>query len=269
MGYRVYRPKGLKQGKPSLISYDADGQPIKMAEGIFTPEQFANLQKVLTERANKGTKIQSKNSTPYLDILKCGRCGGNWYLSQKSWTLRDGTKKTEPRLRCSSFVSGHACGMPAFHEPSKVFSLIKDTILEDIGDYEVVHREYAKGSENLARKTELETSIKHYMKELEPGGRFHGTGFMEQQAMETLTGLNNELKQIDPDSVSDRWVYESKGMTYRAHWDTEGRIKMENDLRRAGITFVIQEDGYGDLLIPEDVKERLVVRKDYFQTQKV
>ncbi|KPI24590.1 Resolvase domain-containing protein [Actinobacteria bacterium OV320] len=269
MGYRVYRPKGLKQGKPSLISYDTDGTPIKIAEGIFTPEEFANLQKVLTDRANKGIKTQGKNATPYLDIMKCGRCGSNWYLSQKTWTLRDGTKKTEPRLRCASFVGGNACGMAAFHEPDKVFSLVKDTILEDIGDYEVVHREYAKGSENLARKLELEASISHYMKELEPGGRFKVGGFIERQAMETLTSINNELEQIDPDSVEDRWIYESKGMTYRAHWETEGRVKMEEDLRRAGITFVIQEDGYGDLLIPEDVKERLIVRRDYFQEQKI
>jgi hypothetical protein len=106
------------------------------------------------------------------------------------------------------------------------------------------------------------------MRELEPGGQFKVGGFIEKQAMDTLNALGNELSKIDPETTEDRWTYESKGVTYRRHWETEGEDQMEEDLRRAGITFVIHQD-HADLNIPEDVKERLVVRDDFFKKQKV
>lgn len=267
MGYRVYRPKGHKQGQPSAIAYDTDGEPIKVSDGIFTPEEFQTIQKALEQRNVKGRKAQSRR-TPFLGIIKCGTCGRNYYDTEKSWVRASGEVMREARLRCASFANGGVCGAPVIPDPKKLYATLRRTVLEELGDFEVVYRTYARGSENLARKVELEASIQHYMSELEPGGQFKVGGFIEKQAMETLNALGNELSKIDPETTEDRWTYESKGVTYRRHWEVEGEDQMEEDLRRTGITFVIHQD-HADLNIPEDVKERLVVRDDFFKKQKI
>ena len=262
MGYRVHRPKGHKQGQPPLISYETDGAPVKIAEGIFAKEEFDEIQHILEVRSNKGVKAQNKR-TPYLGIIKCGRCGCNWYDTQKTWTRASGEVIRTSRLRCASYLE-RSCGAKAINEPSKIYDLLRDTVLEEIGDQEVVHREYARGSENLTRKLHLEEQISHYMRELEPGGSFTMGGFIEDRARETLNSLGRELAEIDPESTEDRWIYESKGVTYRQHWESRGPDQMEDDLKRGGITFVLYDD-YAELSVPEDVKERLVVRSDFFE----
>ncbi|MEU0158969.1 recombinase family protein [Streptomyces sp. NPDC006261] len=267
MGYRVYRPKGLKQGLPSLIAYNTNGEPLKISEGIFTKEEFDNLQRILAARANKEVR-QLNNRTPFLGIMKCGVCGSNWYDTQKVWTRASGEIMRATRLRCSSYVSGGSCGIKAFDNPQEVYDLLKNTVLEEIGEYEVVHRRYTRGDESLAHKIRLEEQISHYMSELEPGGSYRDGGFIETKAKETLASLGRQLAAIAPEAVEDRWTYESQGVTYREHWEKHGLAKMEEDLTRSGITFVIFDD-HADLNVPEDVKQRLVVRKDFFGGKRV
>ncbi|KQX43501.1 hypothetical protein ASD97_25855 [Streptomyces sp. Root63] len=267
MGYRVYRPKGLKQGQPSLIAYNTEGEPIRLAEGIFTKEEFDRLQEILAARANKEVR-QQNNRTPFLGTMKCGVCGSNWYDTQKVWERKSGEVMRATRLRCSSYVNGGSCGMKAFDDPQEVYDLLKNTVLEEIGDFQVIHRKYTRGDDSLAQKIKLEEQISHYMSELEPGGSYRDGGFIEAKAKETLTSLGRQLAAIDPESVEDRWTYESQGVTYREHWEKHGLKKMEEDLVRSGITFVIFED-HADLNVPEDVQQRLVVRKDFFGQKKV
>ena len=266
MGYRVYRPTGHKQGKPPLISYSTDGKPIKVSQGIFTKEEFNRIQGILEARSNKEVKPKNKR-TPFLGTIKCGRCGKNWYDTPKTWTRASGEVINTSRLRCSSYLTG-SCGMKAINEPDRIYSLLKNTVLEEIGDYEVIHRKYARGDDSLARKLQLEEQISHYMTALEPGGPYRDGGFIEAKAKETLASLGRELASIDPASVEDRWLYESRGVTYRQHWEINGVGQMEEDLLRSGITFVIYED-HADLNVPYDIRERLVVRKDFFQSKRV
>ncbi|QNE73952.1 hypothetical protein F0344_04450 [Streptomyces finlayi] len=266
MGYRVYRPEGHKQGKPPLVTYNTERVPIKITEGIFTKEEFDRLQSILEVRANKGIKAQNRR-TPFLGTIKCGRCGKNWYDTSKTWKRVSGEVVNTNRLRCSSYLTG-ACGMKALNEPEKIYTLLKDTVLDEIGDYQVVHRKYARGDDNLARKLQLEEQISHYMTSLEPGGAYRDGGFIESRAKETLASLGRELASIDPESVEDRWTYETQGVTYRQHWENHGVEQMEEDLIRSGITFVIYED-HADLNVPHDIKERLVVRGDFFEKKRI
>lgn len=266
MGYRVYRPKGHKQGKPPLIAYSSEGTPLKIAEGIFAKEEFDRLQSILEARANKEVKQQNRR-TPFLGIIKCGRCGKNWYDTEKVWALASGEVVRTSRLRCSSYLT-KSCGVKALNDPQAIYSLLKNTVLDEIGDYAIIHRKYARGDDNLARKVQLEEQISHYMKALEPGGSYRDGGFIEAKAQETLAALGRELASIDPGSVEDRWVYEPQGVTYRQHWEAHGVGQMEEDLARSGITFVIHED-HADLNVPHDIKERLVVRGDFFGSKRV
>jgi hypothetical protein len=89
-------------------------------------------------------------------------------------------------------------------------------------------------------------------------------GFIQKQAQEALQKLGAELETIDPETTQDRWHYKTMGVTYRKHWSKVGTDQMEKDLVRGGITFLVYRD-HCDLLIPDDVKQRLVVKDDYFK----
>jgi DNA invertase Pin-like site-specific DNA recombinase len=267
LGYRVYRGKNHKQGESPHISYDTNGDPIVLAKGIFTPEQFDEIQGILKARANKGKKQMNKR-TQYLDVIKCGKCGRNWYDTTSQYTKKDKSKTVTHKLRCASYQDGGSCGMPTVRPPQKVYTMLRDAAFEELGDYEVVHREYARGSDNLAKKLDLEKRISHYMEELEPGGMYSAVGYMRDNAKETLASLGRQLSEIDPESTKDRWTYVSKGVTYRSHWEDKGDDQIEEDLRRGGITFVIHE-GYAELNVPDDIKDRLVHKQDFFELKKI
>lgn len=267
MGYRVYRGKKHAKQDPPNISYDTEGKPIILADPIFTPEEFNEIQDILKGRSLNKRKPMNKR-TRFLDILKCGRCGMNWYNVQSTWFRKDGSKTVVHKLRCSSHKHGQSCGISQIRPPEKAYQLVMDTAFDELGDYEVVHREYATGHDNLQKKVDLEKRITHYMEELEPGGMYGSPGFMRDNAMETLKALNAQLSQIDPETTQDRWVYVSRGVTYREHWEKYGVDQMEEDLRRGGITFVIHDD-YAELNVPEDIKERLVHREDFFANKRV
>jgi hypothetical protein len=144
MGYRTYRPKGHKQGKPPLISYGKDGKPIKVADGIFTKGEFSEIQSILENRANKKVKPQGKK-TLFLGNLKCAVCGRNMYDSPKQWSLADGTKRKNSRLRCSSYLND-PCGSGSFANPHEIYDAVYKMVVTVLGNFEVVHREYAPRS---------------------------------------------------------------------------------------------------------------------------
>ncbi|MGW9170114.1 recombinase family protein [Streptomyces decoyicus] len=262
-GLRVIRPPKAKSKEVSRIVYGSDGKPIRVAPELFTDAEFNEIQDLLNVNSKRGRKTsKGKKLSRFLDVIKCPNCGANMYKHVKKKTLKDGSERVYPRLRCSTYTTG-PCGAPAF-DPDEMYGALSDAVLDQLGDYEVVHREYARGAENLARVTELQASIRHYMEGLAPGGSFAVGGFIQQQAQDALQKFGAELDSIDPESTKDRWHYRSMGVTYREHWSKLGTDQMEKDLVRGGITFIVGED-HCQLLIPEDVRKRLVVKDDYFK----
>ncbi|MFI6685343.1 recombinase family protein [Streptomyces sp. NPDC050485] len=262
-GVRVIRPPKATSNEISRIVYGSDGQPVRVAPPIFSDEEFDEIQALLKRNAKHGQRTgKGKKLSSFLGVIKCGNCLANMYKHVSTKQRKNGEVRRYPKLRCSTYTT-EPCGAPVF-DPDVMYTALSDTALDQLGDYEVVHREYAMGAENLARVTELQASIKHYMDGLAPGGTFSVGGFIQKQAEETLQSLGVELQQIDPESTKDRWTYTSMGVTYREHWTRLGTEQIEKDLLRAGITFVVHPD-HCDLLIPDDVKSRLVIRKDYFE----
>ncbi|MFG3582598.1 recombinase family protein [Streptomyces sp. NPDC047990] len=262
-GYRTVRPPKAKTKEISRIVYGTDGQPMRVAPPIFTDDEFNEIQDMLKHNAKhgrKGAKVKGSLSR-FLGVIKCGHCLANMYKHVSYKNLKSG-RRHYLKLRCSTYTT-EPCGGPTF-DSEPTYAALSATALDQLGDFEVVHREYARGAENLARVTELQASIQHYMEGLAPGGMYHQAGFLTRQATETLASLSAELEAIDPESTKDRWTYQSKGVTYREHWEALGLAQMEQDLLRAGITFVVYPDR-AELLIPDDVKQRLAVKDDYFK----
>ncbi|MFJ9034743.1 hypothetical protein ACIRQP_41225 [Streptomyces sp. NPDC102274] len=163
--------------------------------------------------------------------------------------------------------------------PEQIYGALVETVLEELGNQPVEYREYARGEGVRKRLREVETGLAHYMSELAPGGKFAVGGFVQETAEKTFNSLMTEMAGIDPDSAKDRWVLTHGGRTYREQWETGGGEEMTDDLLRAGIKFAIRrvtqtnsdgeevQETVGELLIPDDVKERLAIREDQFVQQ--
>lgn len=246
---------GRKRSKEVL---DAKGNPIRVADPILNRGEFDELQDALDRASRTNENPWTAGATKFLGVIVCRNCKTNY-------TVRTSTSRgvRYKYLRC------RVCGGKGA-DPQELYTALVDAVLEELGDHAVEYREYARGAEMRDQLRQLEASIKYYMEGLAPGGRFHRGGFVKETAEETLQSLLKQMDDIDPESAKDRWVLVHGGRTYRQQWEAGGMEGMSHDLIRAGIKF---EVGYNesneleaDLLIPEDVRERLVIREDAFKT---
>ncbi|APC43293.1 hypothetical protein Joe_53 [Streptomyces phage Joe] len=263
LGYRVEEDKkgGLRRSK---VVVGHDGQPIVIADPIFTREEWDTLQAAMDARNKNQPPRQPSGATKFRGVLKCVECGTNMIVHHTR------NKHGEyAYLRCQGCQSG---GLGSPH-PQDVYDALVGQVLTVLGDWPVQTREYARGAEARAETKRLEETIAVYMKGLEPGGRYTKTRFTMEQAEATLDKLIAELEAIDPDTTTDRWVYVAGGKTFREHWEEGGMDAMTSDLLRAGITATVTRTKIPkvrapkvelDLDIPKDVRERLIVREDDF-----
>jgi DNA invertase Pin-like site-specific DNA recombinase len=263
MGYRVEEDKngGVRRSKVIL---GKDGKPIKVAEGIFTEDEFYSLQAVLDARGRNQPTRQPGGATKFLGVFICVDCKTNMIVQQTR------NKFGEYRyLRCQACKSG-GFGAP---NPEEVNNQLVKDVLDALGDEPVQTREYAKGVEARKKSKQIEDSIAYYMKELEPGGRYTKTQFTQEQAEQTLDKLISELEAIAPETTQDRWVNVHNGKTFRQRWEEGGIEAMAADLVRVGIKCEVTRTKIPKvrapkvhlrLLIPKDVRARLVLKEDDF-----
>jgi hypothetical protein len=265
-GVRTEMKKDPSKNVRSQIVWGTNGKPLQVGPPIATQEEFDHVQKVLDALAARrvNSRPWTKGSTQFLGVIVCHTCKGN-YTKRTNRTKG----KTYFYLRCRTCAS-------AGENPEEIYGSLIETVLEELGDHPVEYREYARGEETRKKLREVEAGIAHYMRELAPGGKFAVGGFVQETAEKTLNGLMAEMAAIDPESTKDRWILTHGGKTYRQQWETGGMEEMTKDLVRAGIKFSIRretvtlpdgeerEETIGELLIPDDVKERLAIREDQF-----
>lgn len=263
MGLRVEEDKkgGVRRSK---IVYGRDGQSIRVGPEVFSKEEFDSLQAVLDGRGKDQPTRNPAGATQFLGVLKCSDCDTNMtakqYQRNSHWYAYLYCRKCE----------GGGLGAP---NPKVVYDRLTEEVLAVLGDFPVQTREYAKGEEVRKVVADLEERIAHYMEGVAPGGRYTKTRFTLEQAEGTMDGLIAELAAIDPETTEDRWVYLAGGKTYREHWEEGGIDAIAADLIRAGITCLVTRtkvprqrapEVHLKLRIPQDVRQRLVVRPDEF-----
>lgn len=263
LGYRTEVDNSARAGRSKMV-LGQDGKPIRVAEPIFTQDEYDELQAALNGRGKNQPQRHAKGVSHFLGVLLCADC--------KSGVIRqrntiDG--RVYHYLRCQKCKSG-GYGVP---NPDEVYGQIVQDVLSVVGDWPVQVREYAQGAEARKEQKRLEESIAYYMKGLEPGGRYAMTRFTQEQAEKTLDQLIAELEAIDPTSTHDRWVNVHNGKTFREQWEAGGMEMMSADLLRVGIRcYMTRTKVKGvrvpavhlKLMIPKDVRERLIVKADDF-----
>ncbi|WFB09609.1 recombinase family protein [Streptomyces sp. LX-29] len=263
MGYRVEVDQEGGKRRSKLI-LGKGGKPIKVAEAIFTEAEFYSLQAVLDANGKDQPARQPGGATKFLGVLTCIDCKSN--MTVQKTTNKHGMYQY---LRCQGCKSG-GLGAP---NPEAVYDRFTKDTLSALGDFPVQVREYAQGAEARKEVKQLEESVAYYMKELAPGGRYTKTRFTREQAEQTLEELITALATIDPETTKDRWVNVHNGATFRQRWEEGGMDAMAADLLRVGIKCEVTRTKipkvrapkvHLKLIIPKDVRERLVIKEDDF-----
>ncbi|MGW2981700.1 recombinase family protein [Streptomyces humidus] len=263
MGYRVEENKvgGVRRSK---IVLGNDGKPIRVADPIFTEEEFESLQAALDRRGKNQPTRTPGGATRFLGVLLCDDCGGNMLVQKTTHKSR-----SYEYLRCGLCKSG-GHGAP---NPHHIYSKFVEDVLKVLGDDPVMVREYHQGAEARKEQKRLEESISYYMTGLEPEGRFTKTRFTREQAEKTMDDLIKQLEAIDPESTKDRWVAVHNGKSFRERWEEGGMEAMGADLLRVGVKCRIKRTKvkgvraphvHMKLMIPKDVRDRLILKEDDF-----
>ncbi|MEV7033159.1 recombinase family protein [Streptomyces sp. NPDC093272] len=263
MGYRVEEDKdgGIRRSKLIL---GADGKPIRVADGVFTEDEFYSLQEALDAHGKDQPRRSRDGATKFLGVMICADCGTNMTV-QKNW--RNG--KLYQYLRCGKCKAG-GHGAP---NPEDIYAKLVEDVLMVLGDEPVMTREYRQGAEARKEQQRLEEAISYYMAGLEPDGRFTKTRFTKERAEKTLDDLIKQLESIDPESVNDRWVAVHNGKSFRSRWEEGGMEAMATDLLRTGVKCKITRTRvkgvraphiHMKLVIPKDVRDRLILKEDDF-----
>jgi hypothetical protein len=211
MGFRVQEDKkgGIRRSKLVL---DRDGKPIKVAEPVFTEEEFDGLQQALDRNSRSQPTRRPGGATEFLGVLICADCS-------TSMTVQKTTKKSvEYRyLRCRACRSG-GTGAP---NPDEIYGKLVAEVLAVLGDEPVRVREFARGT----------------------------------------------------DAAADRWIHVHDGETFRTRWAAGGKDAMAADLLRIGMKCKVKRTTvkgvrapqvHLELVIPTDVRERLIIKQDAF-----
>ncbi|WP_107123119.1 recombinase family protein [Streptomyces caeruleatus] len=263
MGYRVEEDKngGVRRSK---IVLGSDAKPIRVAEPIFEKDEFESLQTALDRRSKNQPTRSPDGATKFLGVLICQDCDTNMTVQKTS-----NKGRSYAYLRCGKCRSGGQ-GAP---NPEEVYSRLVNDVLKVLGDEPVMTREYRQGAEARKEQQQLEESVSYYMTGLEPGGRFTKTRFTKEKAEKTLDDLIKKLEAMDPESTKDRWVAVHNGKSFRAHWEEGGMEAMATDLLRVGVKCKIKRTKVKGvrapsirmkLMIPKDVRKRLILKEDDF-----
>jgi DNA invertase Pin-like site-specific DNA recombinase len=263
MGYRVEEDKngGVRRSK---ILLGSDAKPIRVADAIFSQDEFDSLQNALNQRRRNQPTRNLEGVTRFLGVLICHDCTTN--MTVQKTMIKD---RTYAYLRCRE-CKGGGRGAP---NPEEVYNKLVDDVLKVLGDEPVMTREYRQGAEARKEQQRLEQSISYYMTGLAPEGRFTKTRFTKEQAEKTLDDLIKQLEAVDPESTMDRWVAVHNGKTFRARWQEGGMEAMASDLLRVGVKCKIQRTKvqgvraphiHMKLMIPKDVRDRLILKEDDF-----
>ncbi|MFB1041834.1 recombinase family protein [Streptomyces chrestomyceticus] len=131
-GLRVQEDKsgGIRRSK---IVLGRDGNPVKVADSVFTEAEWQSLQAALDARTKSQPPRRTGGATEFLGTLLCADCGTNMTV-HRTQTKR----RAYAYLRCRSCRSG-GLGAP---DPEAVYARLVDAVTGAFGAEPVRVREY-------------------------------------------------------------------------------------------------------------------------------
>lgn len=208
---------GRKKHSREII-YGMDGQPIQMADPVFTPDEWESLQAAVQRRTH--TKERRINGTsPMYGVAHCGRCGSKAvhkvshvrgvtyrYYNCGAWPKSD---------RCV----GISCRAEAIEEMMEIHFLQKFSAVR------VTKRVWVQGSDSTKELTDITKRMERLRKQDEEGDWDDDQeGYRFRMSQYKARKKELESQPVVPGG----WEDEDQGMTFGELWpklDMEGRRK--------------------------------------------
>lgn len=134
MGYKVRKAKGVSSNFPSVVVRDATGAPVRVADPVFSDEEFARIQRLLSARPGARNRGSSAKTSRFLGVLVCRHCGGRMKRDRQVKRGKDGDRVYD-YLRCGS--PKESCPGFLTKLPDATYSALSDLVLERLGHLQV------------------------------------------------------------------------------------------------------------------------------------
>ncbi|MDX3800606.1 recombinase family protein [Streptomyces sp. AK04-3B] len=200
------------------VLYDSQGQPVQVAEPVFTEDEWQSLQTAIEART-KTTVRRVNGTSPMYGVVWCGECGS------KSAHKSSITKGTDYRYYvCGAWPKENRCrGVSVRAE--EVEDWIEIYFLQRYGPERVTEKVWIPGTDNTK---ELDTTRKRIsrLRHLYVEGEFDDSPKEYQDRMHALRTREAELAS-EP-VVDGCWHEKDTGQTFQELWgtlDLEGKRK--------------------------------------------
>ncbi|MDA3643769.1 recombinase family protein [Saccharopolyspora indica] len=242
----------MRGGKPMT---NRDGSYFVIAEPVFTPEEWEELQSALDERSQTNSRVNG--ASPLLGVGFCWECKRP--LGQKV-TVRKSAKSDKEYsyrwYRCRGNKNTRACvgvGMKA----DIVEDLLEERFLRECGKEFVTERTFQRGENHASEIKELERRIQRLREDRENGAYDEDPEYYAEKMNEYTT----RKKEISKVPVRESgWVYNKLDVTYNEVWKKADDQEKRKLMVAAGVEFRMFRNGdqvEWDIYIPEDIKTRM------------
>ncbi|MFJ9234429.1 recombinase family protein [Streptomyces anulatus] len=211
LGYKKYKAEVLR---------DDLGDPVRIADPVFTTEEWEPLQAAVMARSVTTARRTNKTNPSY-GVAICSGCGSNG--NHKVSHNRDGTVEyryyTCGNWPNSNRCKGISCRAEILEETMEILFLQKH------GQERVTKRVWVPGSDSTRELEQVEAKIRRLMRQDEEGD-WEDDRAEYRQRIKRLRDRQKELKVLPV--VKSGWVEVDQGKTYAQLWatlDSEGRRK--------------------------------------------
>lgn len=208
---------------------DDDGSPLRYSEPLIDSDRWELLQASLDQIQNVRRNNRRPESSPLAGLVNCFECGDTLFHT------RYNSRGHEYRYyRCD--INKCTVHIPA----GDVESMVEETFLEHVGDWEVQARVWVSGD---SRETELREAVTAFDELSATAGKVV-SATAKQRLQKQLSALDVRIAELESSpSRESHWEYRSTGGTYREAWEAADEAGKRELLSKSGITFAMSITG--------------------------
>ncbi|MGP2441772.1 recombinase family protein [Streptomyces sp. JW3] len=236
--------QGLKRYQGEVL-YGADGEPVRLADPVFTDGEWESLQAAIQRRTRTATKRVNKTN-PLYGVIFCAECDAK--AVQKTFTRKAITYRY---YVCGSFPKEDRCKGSVRAEEVEEFMEIE--FLQRYGRDPVTERTWVPGTDNTRELEEVRKRIDRLRRDSVAG--------LWDDDQEGFRGLMASLMSrrdalaAEP-VVEGHWSEKDTGITYGELWPTLDLEGQRKQLIKSGYRIMISKGTFKITPEPETWQEK-------------
>ncbi|MEZ7153718.1 recombinase family protein [Streptomyces sp. MAD19A] len=238
---------GHKKHKGEVL-YDSQGQPVQVAEPIFTEEEWRSLQAALQARSQT-TERRVNGTSPLYGVVFCAECG---YKASLKSSIHKPSGVEYRYYVCAAWPREARCrGISVRAEEVEEFTELE--FLQRYGLEPVTERVWVPGTDNTRELEEVRKRIARLRDNYEAGAYDDDP----EEYKERLHALRARRAELEAEPVTEgHWQEKATGETFEDLWcrlDLEGR---RLQLIKSGYKILVGRKTFRITPEPETPEER-------------